>query len=168
MNGTNQSLSLRQRNYQQKEGERFLQFSLQGGINALIPLADLHGTMEVSLQEILPVPQVDQFWLGIINWQGEAIWIVDLGVLIGSSHWCQQDNILPSGTVILIAIEGNIIGLLVEEVNGIETYESQLCLPMTGLSPNPRWETVFKGYFLSDTGEPYLVFDTTSLKDILH
>ena len=168
MNGTNQSLSLRQRNYQQKEGERFLQFSLQGGIKTLIPLADLHGTIEVSLQEILPVPQVAEFWLGIINWQGEAIWIVNLGALIGSSHWCQQDTILPSGMAILIAINGNTIGLLVEQVNGIETYEPQLCLPMAGLSSNPRWKAVFKGYFLSDTGEPYLVFNTTSLKDILH
>ena len=168
MNGTNQSLLLGQGNYQQKEGERFLQFSLQGGIKALIALADLHGTMKISLQDILPVPQVAEFWLGIINWQGEAIWIVDLGALMVASHWCNKDTILPSGMAILIEIEGNTIGLLVEQVNGIETYEPRLCLPMAEINYDARLKDLFKGYFLGDSGESYLVFDTPSLNKILH
>ena len=152
---------------QQKEGERFLQFSLQSGINGLIPLSDLQGTIEVALQDILPVPQVAEFWLGIVNWQGEAIWIIDLAGLLGANHWCRQDPVTISGMAILMEVEQHTIGLLVEEVKSIETYQPQLCLPVAEVNCSERLRSLLKGYFLDEHGEPSMLLDINSLISIL-
>ncbi len=183
MNRTSNSLSLLINNQsllesgkrQQKEGERFLRFSLQPGVNGLIPLADLQGTIEVAIQDILPVPQVTEFWLGIVNWQGEAIWIVDLAGLLGASHWCQKDPLTVSGMAILIKVEDHTIGLLVEQVKSIETYDRKLCLPITDINSadrlrsrrDPRSGSLLTGYFLDEHGEPSMLLDITSLRSIL-
>ena len=175
MNRTSNSLSLLINNQsllksekrQQQEGERFLKFSLQAGVNGLIPLADLQGTIEVAIQDILPVPQVMEFWLGIVNWQGEAIWIIDLAGLLGASHWCQKDPVAASGMAILIKVENHTIGLLVEEVNSIETYDRQLCLPMTNKHFVDKLQSLLTGYFLDEHGHPSMLMDVTSLITIL-
>lgn len=175
MNRTSSNLSLLINNQsllesgkrQQKEGERFLQFSLQAGVNGLIPLADLQGTIEVAIQDILPVPQVVEFWLGIVNWQGEAIWIVDLAGLLGASHWCQKEPITTSGMVILMKVEHHTIGLLVEQVKSIETYDRQLCLPVAEINSADKLRSLVKGYFLDEYGEPSMLLDINSLISIL-
>ena len=51
-----------------EENQRFLGFSIGDRLNALIPLEDLRATIKISLSEILPVPQMKESLLGIINY----------------------------------------------------------------------------------------------------
>lgn len=147
----------------QLQGEKFLQFSLKKGINGLVSLAQLQGTIEIALTDILPVPQIAQYWLGITNWQGEAIWILDLAQLLGAPNWCQQESIATSGMVILTAIENRTVGLLVKEVQGIKTYNSQACLPVAEVNTSAKMKSLFKGYFLNSNNEPSMVLNLDHL-----
>jgi positive phototaxis protein PixI len=168
-------LLLEQRKLQQQQGERFLQFSLKAEINGLVSLKDLQGTIELSLTDILPVPNVADFWLGISNWQGEAIWILDLAQLLGATNWYRRTPIITSGMAILIKIEQQTLGLLVEEVQEIKNYELQHCLPITEINLTTQMQahgsdvgrSIFKGYFLNSRGEPSMVLDLNNLIYIL-
>ncbi len=158
---------LQLRKLQQQEGQRFLRFVLTNEVNGLIPLADLQGTIEVMLKEILPVPQVSEFWLGIVNWQGDATWILDVAGLLGGSHWCRRDSVAQSGIAMLIQVEKQTIGLLVEKVNGIETYDPQLCLPVSNVTSSTRLSSLLKGYFLDTQGNSLMLIDVPSLVNML-
>lgn len=155
------------RNIQRQEGQRFLRFSLQTEVDGLIPLIDLQGTIEVILQDILPVPQVPEIWLGIVNYQGEATWIIDLAGLLGASHWCRREVVPKSGLAMLIKIDKQIVGLLVEEIKGIETYDSQLCLPATDLSLSEKLKSLLKGYFLDSKHNSLMLLDIQNIVNIL-
>jgi positive phototaxis protein PixI len=157
-------LLLEQRKLQkQQQGERFLQFSLTGETNGLILLKELQGTTEISLTDILPVPDVAEFWLGISNWQGEAVWILDLAQLLGAPNWYRQTPVILSGMIMLIKIEQQSIGLLVREVQGIENYDAQDCLPITELDSTTKMRTLFQGYFLNSRGEASMVLSLNNL-----
>jgi positive phototaxis protein PixI len=161
-------LLLEQRKLQkQQRGERFLQFSLTGEINGSILLKELQGTAEISLTEILPVPDVAEFWLGISNWQGEAIWILDLVQLLGSPNWYRRTPIIASAMILLIKIEQQTVGLLVKEVKGIENYDVQDCLPITEINSTTKMRSLFQGYFLDSRGEPSMVLNLNNLIYIL-
>ena len=147
----------------QLQGARFLQFSLKKGINGLVPLTELQGTIKIALRDILPVPQIAQYWLGITNWKGEAIWILDLAQLLGARNWCQREPIAISGMAMLIAIEDRTIGLLVEEIEGIKTYDSKHCLPVAEVNTTAKMKSLFKGYFLDSNSEPSMVLDINGL-----
>ena len=152
----NQLLQLKE---EQKEGDRFLKFPLSPEVNGLISLADLQGVINVTLKDILPVPEVKHFFLGIINCQGEAIWILDLANLLGATQWYQRKPPLDSGIGMLVRVESYTIGLLVEQANTIENYNLQELLPVSEeMLPN-QMRTFLQGYFLDSQGKPRMLLD---------
>lgn len=155
--------SLKREKLQQQEGKRFLQFSLKKKVSGLVFLQDLLGTIEITLTDILPIPQVPEYWLGITNYQGEAVWILDLAQLVNDAHWLRKSPIVSSGMAMLISIEGKTIGLLVEQIQGIENYDLKSCLPIAEINTNARTKSLFKGYFLSSKGEPSMLLNIDSL-----
>lgn len=148
-------------------GERFLEFPLNSQLNSLLSLSDLQGTININIKEILPVPNVAEFWLGIVNWRGEAIWILDLAGFLGDVHWCRQDNISPQGMGILVQIETQSIGLLVKRVNTIESYRKEELLPiMESMIPKEQ-QKFFQGYFLDSEGKPVMLLNIPNLVQAL-
>jgi positive phototaxis protein PixI len=162
---TNQMLPVKQLG--EIEGERYLSFSLDRGINALISLADLQGVIELSFQDILPVPQMHESLLGVINWRGKATWILDIAGLVGATHWCRREPIATSGMGMLVQIQQETMGFLVEEIGTIEIYQPQDCLPVTvGMFGN-RLQPFLQGYFLDSRQNPKVVLNLQQLRSIL-
>lgn len=151
------------RETQQQDGQRFLRFPLNAEVNGLLSLADLQGVINVALQDILPVPQVTEFLLGIMNWRGEAIWILDLAGLLGATHWCQQETVANSGMAMLIQVEGQTIGLLVEKVSTIETYDPKQRLPVTEAMLFNQLQPFLQGYLVDSQGNPLMLLDINAV-----
>ena len=148
-------------------GERFLEFPLNSKVNSLLSLSNLQGTIKVTVREILPVPNVAEYWLGIINWRGEAIWILDLAGFLGDTHWCRQQSISPQGMAILVQVKNQAIGLLVRQVNTIESYRREELLPMIESMIPQQQQQFFQGYFLNSEGEPLMLLNIPQLVEAL-
>jgi positive phototaxis protein PixI len=145
------------------EGERYLSFSLDRGINSLIPLADLQGVIELSFQDILPVPQMHESLLGVINWRGKATWILDIAGLVGATHWCRREPIIPAGMGMLVQIQQETVGFLIEQIGTIEIYKPQDCLPITAGMFGERLRPYLQGYFLDSRQNPKVVLNLQQL-----
>ncbi len=150
-------------NGQQQEGERFLRFSLMPEVDALLPLAELQEVMNLSLKNILPVPQVAKSMLGIINWRGKATWIVDLANLWGACHWCQRESIPDTGMAILVPWKEKTIGLLIEEVKNIEIYNPQQCMPISEGMFSEELRSLAQGYSLDSQGKTWILLDLAAI-----
>ncbi len=132
-------------------------------VNGLVPLADLRGVIQVVLSEILPVPQVAEFLLGIWNWRQEAVWILDLGCLLGATHWGKQESVRNGGMAILVPVKNQTVGLLVEQVSTIETYNPEQLLPISPSMLPDRWRSFWRGYFLDSQGNPLMLLNTNAV-----
>ncbi|MEH1887618.1 chemotaxis protein CheW [Nostoc sp.] len=155
-------------NSSQGNNQRFLRFPLNGKVNGLLPLADLRGVIQVALTEILPVPQVAEFLLGIMNWRGEAIWILDLAALLGATHWCRQEGVRNSGMAMLVQVQNQTVGLLVEQVNTIEVHDPQERLEISTSMLPGRLGSFLQGYFVDSQGSPLMLLDTQVVIQALH
>lgn len=142
--------------------ERFLRFPLNSEIDCLLSLEDLKGVINVKMETILPVPQIPAYWLGIINWRGEAIWILDLVKLLASKQERQKDNIPKIATAMLIEDRLETIGILVEQVSTIEAYNVQNILPISSTMLASELSSFLKGYFLDSKQQPLMVLDLES------
>ena len=151
----------------QQQGERFLQFSLRKEIKGLVSLADLQGTSEILLTNILPVPRVAEYWLGLTNWQGEAIWMLDIAQLVGATNWYRQNPVKKFGMAMLIGMESQTVGLLVENIWGIEVYDRKHCLPIAEINSTNEMRSLFPSYFLDRHGEPSMLLNIDSLRYLL-
>jgi positive phototaxis protein PixI len=144
---------------EQHEDSRFLGFTINDDFNALIPLVDLQATIKISLSEILPVPQMKESLLGIINYAGKAIWVVDLAHLLGGTHYSTQIPIRTSGMGMLFQIQNETIAILVQKVSKIETYNPDRCLPIGDAMFPDRMKSFLSGYFMDDRQQSWVVVD---------
>ncbi|MDJ0636039.1 MAG: chemotaxis protein CheW [Xenococcaceae cyanobacterium MO_188.B29] len=150
-------------NIPQQEGQRFLRFFLTPEVDGLLPLAELQQVINLSLENILPVPQMAKMILGVINWQGKATWIVDLANLWGACHWCQREPIPDAGMAIVVPWKDETIGLLIEQVKTIEIYNPQHCLPISEGMFSEELRSLARGYSVNSQGKTWIVLDIPSI-----
>ncbi|WP_310421838.1 chemotaxis protein CheW [Chamaesiphon sp. VAR_48_metabat_135_sub] len=140
------------------ESQRFLGFTIGNNLNALIPLVDLQATIKITLSEILPVPQMQDSLLGIINYGGKATWVVDLAHLMGGSSYLQTQDISTS-MGLLFRVQNEIVALSIDRVGTIETYKSEECLSIGEAMFTDRMRSFLAGYFIDESQQSRVVVD---------
>lgn len=114
--------------------ERLLRLSLSSQDDALLPLEQITEILTVEMADLLPVPEMPDCVLGICNWRGEMLWLVDFHHLVGYSSPLQQESCLI--TVLVVQVNHQLIGLGVQQVKDIELHDLQLLQPaIPGLFP---------------------------------
>jgi positive phototaxis protein PixI len=140
------------------ETQRFLGFTIGNSLNALIPLVNLQATIKISLSEILPVPQMSNSLLGIINYGGKATWVVDLAHLMGGSCYLQVPEV-TTGMGMLFRVQNETVALLIDRVGTIETYNPQHCLDIGEAMFTDRMRSFLSGYFIDTEQQSRVVVD---------
>jgi positive phototaxis protein PixI len=120
-----------------ESGERLLRFPLGREDSALLPLEQIAEIIRVNVAEILPVPEMPSCILGICNWRGTMLWLIDLNHLVGYPPLFQQQEVLSTSMTMVIQAKDQTVGLVVQQVKDIELHELQQLQPATpGILPS--------------------------------
>ena len=130
--------------------QKFLHFSIKSEENVLLALEHITEVIRLKTAEILPVPEVSDCVLGITNWRGEMLWLVDLGKLAGDPPlFAVQGKLLP---VIVVQAKGQSLGFAVQSIGDIELHDPTQIQPVaSGLFP-PKLLPLLSGYLPSKGG----------------
>ncbi len=102
---------------------------------------------------LVPVPKAAEFIRGIINVRGEILAVTDLRPFLG----LEGRDIPATGRLIIVEAAGIHTALLVEEVEGMRSFDRQRIEPLTeGLGNLPR--EAFSGQ-ISEEGSLLLLLD---------
>lgn len=116
--------------------QRLLRFPLGHQDSALLPLEQIGEVLRVNATEILPVPEMPHCVLGICNWRGDMLWLVDLNHLMGYLPLEQQGQLSAALVVLVVQVNDQSVGLVVAQVNDIEYHNLQHLQPAApGLFP---------------------------------
>jgi positive phototaxis protein PixI len=137
---------------------RFLGFTIGDSLKALIPLENLQATIKISLSEILPVPQMNESLLGIINYGGKATWVLDLAHLMGGDRHPHAPEI-STKMGMLFQVQNETVALAIDRVGTIETYDLQQCLPIGETMFTDRIRLFLSGYFIDAERQSRVVID---------
>ncbi|HEY9851496.1 MAG TPA: chemotaxis protein CheW [Leptolyngbyaceae cyanobacterium] len=149
-------------------GEKFLRFKLGLEGKALLSLNIIHQVMRVAASEILPVPQMPSCVLGIYNWRGEMLWLVDIGQLMGFPPLYGDPNLSKGGQIgelmaIVVQTNEQYLGLIVPQINDIELHDIQrLNVPSIGLFP-PEVLPYLQGYLIGENQEVLMVLNAEAI-----
>ncbi|MEM9487045.1 MAG: chemotaxis protein CheW [Cyanobacteria bacterium P01_F01_bin.116] len=115
--------------------QRFLRFKLSGENQTLLPLEVVVEVLQLEAVEILPVPELPAYLLGVCSWRGDILWLVDIDVLVGHAPLWHQTPMLKQPTVIVVESGDRLVGLVVEQVDDVEMIAPEtLHLPTELLS----------------------------------
>ncbi len=116
--------------------QRLLRFPLGLEDSALLPLEQITEILRLNVTEILPVPEMPSCVLGIGNWRGEMLWLVDLNHLVGYRSLSSVRQVSASPVAMVVQVNDQAVGLVVQQVNDIELHELQQLQPAAaGLFP---------------------------------
>jgi positive phototaxis protein PixI len=149
--------------------EQFLQVSLLPDVTALLPTRPLAEVLSIAAAEITPIPHMSDWMMGVFNWRGEILPLVDLSYLGGLTPLYQK-AIASNYTVVVLqtqdsdskSMESQILGLVVNGVGNIEWCAPDLIqtLPTT---LNPQLGKFLRGYYSKPNEEILAVFELDAL-----
>ncbi|MEH2320069.1 chemotaxis protein CheW [Nostoc sp.] len=141
--------------------EKFLSFNLGLMDTAVISLQHITEVLQVSLPEICGVPEMPSSVLGIYNWRGEMLWLVDLEAMLGYPPISQGSNLLSIMMGIVLENKGKYLGLLVRQLIDIEWLDTKEMKPATTELFYPKSSPFLQGYFINDSEE--MIFNLDAL-----
>ena len=126
------------------EEEQFLRLLLLPDTTLALPVRYLLEVLTVPVQQVVPIPHLPPWVMGVHNWRGEILWMVDLGHLLGLTPWYQQTvNRSEFSAIVLHHRAANsrsdrrLLGLVVHEVDDMEWCNPKdiKSLPPSAISP---------------------------------
>ncbi len=96
---------------------RYLQVSLDAQTPLLVRLLDVAGIVSLSAEAILPIPSMPPALVGLTEWRGQLLWILDLAYFLQKAPLSHHDS--RSLTLIVFSLESTYLGGLVWQVGDI-------------------------------------------------
>ncbi|MBD2136404.1 purine-binding chemotaxis protein CheW [Anabaena sp. FACHB-1237] len=103
--------------------------------------------IELNPDRITPIPNTSPLLLGTLNLRGRLVWVTDLGQFLGETTPLNTD--CSEISVIAIQDQDTIVGLAVEQLNGMHWLDIQCLLPVTNIPDN--MSPFLRGEWILDT-----------------
>jgi positive phototaxis protein PixI len=152
--------------------QKFLGLHLPPDLNVLLPTPALTEILPITPLEITPVPESAAIVVGVYNWRGEVLWLVDLGYLFDQTPLFQQRYRQIGYSVIVIQFQNHALGLVVNQIGEIQTIAATDMIP-ADITPLPL-ETpivpiaaVFQGRYQSPDRTQYWILDVDAIIDLI-
>ncbi|MBP0021333.1 MAG: chemotaxis protein CheW [Cyanobacteria bacterium SBLK] len=132
--------------------EKFLSCQIAIENAALFPVENIQEILRISPTQILAIPDMPEFVLGIYNWRGEMLWTLDLDRQLGLGD--EPATLETSLNILVVRLENRVLGLVVKGIDEIESLDPQRFQSPVGLF-TPQLERFIAGY-LQQTGRVVL------------
>ncbi len=96
--------------------QSFLSFTVNEQVSGLLPSLQLVEVLSVMTESIVPIAGTATAVMGVCNWRGEVLWLVDVGALLQGKRLCDRNLLLPQYDVIIAKSSEGPIGLVVEAI----------------------------------------------------
>jgi positive phototaxis protein PixI len=135
----------------------------------MLPINQLTEVLTIPIGQIVPVPHMPAWVMGVYNWRGEILWMVDLGHLVGLTPWHQKTAMSSAyRAVVLHASAGQsravraksqTLGLIVSQVEDIEWCDPSEIQSPPASAVTANLAPFLRGYWLKGNGDMIVTLD---------
>lgn len=148
--------------------ESLLRFHLGQDTTALLSISELREVLKINPRDLVPIPKLPPWVMGVYNWRGEILWTVDLGGLVGLTPLAEQSSVTQKFPLLVLRQEDSAgsqrtLGLLVNTVEGITTIDPSGIQSPPETTFTAELSRVLRGYWLNSAGEMLMVLSGTAI-----
>lgn len=157
--------------------QQFLRFHLGVDTTAVLPVEQMVEVLNIPVNQIVPIPHMPAWVMGVYNWRGEILWIGDLGHLVGLPPLYQQTLSRSNYTAIVIhssqkltgkqatsqITNRKMLGLVVNRVEDMEWCNPDLIQSPPQSAVTTELVPFLRGYWMKSNGEMLVVLDSNSI-----
>ena len=153
--------------------QQFLRLQLVSDMTALLPVPQLTEVLTIPTSQVVPIPHMPPWVMGVYNWRGEILWMLDLGHLCGLTPWYQQplrrsthkavvlresDDMIAANTA-----KVQMLGLVVNEVEDIEICDPKGIQAPLSSAVTPELAPLLRGYWWKANGDMLVFLDGSAI-----
>ena len=152
--------------------EKFLLFELRTQQKALLPAVQLAEVLKIPLDQIIPIPHMPIWTMGVYNWRGKILWMMDLGKLLGFNAWSEQNLNLSNYRALVLRAnlnsntaseERQFLGLVINQVEDIvKDISAQIKSPLLAAG-NAQLRPFLRGYWSLSEKEMLPVLESDAI-----
>jgi positive phototaxis protein PixI len=149
--------------------EQFLRLNIVPETTALLPIRQIAEVLGILVAQITPIPHMPAWVMGVHNWRGEILWIIDLGHLCGFTPWYQQKANPSTYETIVLQIhdnkgtfpypKGQALGLVVGQIEESEWCDPQVIQSLPMSTVNSEFERFLRGFWWKSNDDMLAVLD---------
>ena len=150
-------------------GSQYLKFYLEPDTRIILPIRQITEVLKIAVGQIVPIPQMPPWVMGVYNWRGNILWMLDLGQLLGLNSWYQQSINTANYTAIVLspdrvagrtkALDNISLGLVVTRVEDIQWCNTDLIQSPPTSAVSPALAPFLQGYWLDRGSNMMLALD---------
>lgn len=156
------------------EEEQFLRFNLEPDTKLMLPIEQITEVLKIAVGNIVPIPEMPSWVMGVYNWRGEILWMIDLGHLIGLNSW-YETGINSTTYNALVLSQSNhhsvkakttkktSLGLIITQVEEIEWCNPDIIQSPPASAISVDLAPFLRGYWLKSNGETIWTLDSTAI-----
>jgi positive phototaxis protein PixI len=104
--------------------QRVLSFRLTPDLSGMIATSHLNEILTLTAADIIPIAGTPAAIVGVYNWRGEVLWLMDIGYALKLPPIVYRHHPSAQYSAIVVNHTTGPIGLLVEQVVGMEWIDS--------------------------------------------
>jgi positive phototaxis protein PixI len=146
--------------------EQFLRFYLEPDTTVMLPVSQLTEVLTIPLGQIIPIPHMPPWVMGVYNWRGEILWMVDLGQLFGLTSWAQLSIKSSTYKAFVLKASGNspeakkqALGLIISRVEDIEWCDPNAIQSPPAAAVEPGLAPFIRGFWVKPDGDIIVTLD---------
>jgi len=151
--------------------EQFLTVTLDNEQQALLPTRQLLEIVNVDLSQITAIAGIAPYVMGVYNWRGDVIWVVDLASMLGYKPLYAQEygqrKFQDKCHVIFLRSQDTAIGFAVSRVGQMIRCDPSTIQTSALTFANPMMMQACQGYWLMDDRETFLVLNGDAIAQIV-
>ena len=144
----------------QSQTEQFLSFSLTSNL-VIAPTRQLTEVLTLTPQQIVPIPDLEAPVMGVCNWRGEVLWLVDLNVLLNGEPLPPLQGTHYSA--IILHHNSQTLGLVVSQVTQMLWCAATDIQSLPHTPQMPQSSPFIQGYWVSPRSETLLVLNVPEI-----
>lgn len=143
--------------------EQYLSFQMPEGVQAMLATSELIEILKLNLSQIVPIPDMAPEFMGVHNWRGEVLWLIDLGLYLGFKPL--YDQTLHQGKLSIVVVKNNekTLGFGVDQVDQMLWCNSESIQPYPTQNVSAALKNCLHGGWSNAKKELVHVLDVASI-----
>lgn len=162
--------ALLQQPVEQPTGDQFLRLYLSANTLALLSVDRVAEVLSVPIAQVVPIPHLPAWAMGVYNWRGEILWMIDLAHLCGLTPWYQQVDRTSAHSVVVLKVQSaqtgakpSFLGLVIHRVEEIEWCHADLIQPLSLSTIDSELTAFSRGYWWKSDDAILAVLDEEAI-----
>jgi positive phototaxis protein PixI len=150
-----------------EQSQRYLSVFLPGRHQALLPTDSLIEVLTFAPAQIISIPDTPDQVMGVCNWRGEVLWLVDAGHLLAATPSFHETNYQTKFNVVVLKRQNRALGLVVERVgNMLWCHPSEIEAVVSDATLDNMATRCLLGAWVDPAGQSLLVMNAMAILNL--